>query len=147
MPSADKPAMGIGDNPLDEPDVPGVDLASADLRNLTEAAFIAKASMLHNLLLTDGMNAHAAWFLSSQLEGSGRWFPLPIGMHLPLHLIFRKEEYRQAIRARLLLHLLEEQLLMLQPELVTQCFCHRAPLQQQQGQQMQLLQHAVISTT
>jgi hypothetical protein len=140
------PAMGIGDNPLDEPDVPGVDLASADLRNLAEAAFIAKASMLHNLLLTDGMNAHAAWFLSSQFEGSGRWISPPIGMHLPPHLIIRKEEYRQAIRARLLLHPLEEQL-MLQPELVTQCFCHRAPLQQQQGQQMQLLQHAVISTT
>jgi hypothetical protein len=47
--------MGIGDNPLDEPDVPGV-----DLRNLTEASFIAKASMLHNLLLADGMNAYAA---------------------------------------------------------------------------------------
>ncbi len=43
------PAMGIGDNPLDEPDVPGVDLASADLRNLAEAAFTAKVSMLHNL--------------------------------------------------------------------------------------------------
>ncbi len=69
--------MGIGDNPLDEPDVPGVDLASADLRSLAEAAFTAKASMLHNLLLADGMNAHAAWFLSSQFEGSGRWISPP----------------------------------------------------------------------
>jgi hypothetical protein len=139
--------MGIEDNPLDKPDVPGVDLASADLRNLAEAAFIVKASMLHNLLLTNGMNAHAAaWFLSSQFEGSGRLISPPIGMHLLPHFIIRKEEYRQAIRARLLLHPLEEQL-MLQPELVTQCFCHRAPLQQQQGQKMQLLQHAVISTT
>ncbi len=113
------PAMGIGDNPLDEPDAPGADLAGAGLRNLAEAVFIAKASMLHNLLLTDGMNAHAAWFLSSQFEGSGRWISPPIGMHLPPHLIIRKEEYHQAIRARLLLHPLEEKL-MLQPELVTQ---------------------------
>ncbi len=33
------PAMGIGDNPLDEPDVPGVDLASADLRSRRRSGF------------------------------------------------------------------------------------------------------------
>jgi hypothetical protein len=43
--------MGIGNDHLDEPDVPGVDLASADLMNLAEAAFNAKASMLHSLLV------------------------------------------------------------------------------------------------
>jgi hypothetical protein len=55
-------------NPSDEPDAACVDLASADLRILAEAAFIAKASMLHNLLLTDGMKAHAAWFLAPSLK-------------------------------------------------------------------------------
>jgi hypothetical protein len=48
--------MGTGDNPLDEPDVPGVNLASTDLRNRGEGAFITKSSMLRNLLLTDGIN-------------------------------------------------------------------------------------------
>ena len=142
------PAMGIGDNYLEEPDAPGgvgvgVDPANGDLGNLAEAAYVAKAAQLHNLLLTSGMKAHAAWFLSSQFEGSGRWISPPIGMHQPAHMIIKKEEYRQAIRSRLLLHPLEEQL-MLQPELVTQCFCHREQLEQGQDQ---LPQHAVISVS
>ena len=124
------PAMSIGDNPED-PDVPGVDPQNGELRNLAEAAFIAKAASLHNNLLTLGMKSHAAWFLSSQFEGSGRWISPPVGIQRLPHLTIRREEYRQALRARLLLHPLEEQLRS-QPNQVQHCHCLREPYQHRQ---------------
>jgi hypothetical protein len=88
------PAMSIDDNP-DDPDVPRADPQNGELRNLAEAAFIAKAVSLHNNLVTLGMKSHAAWFLSSQFEGSGRWISLPLGIQRLPYLTIRREEFRQ----------------------------------------------------
>jgi hypothetical protein len=84
------PAKSIDDNP-DDPDAPGTDpKKNGELRNLAEAAFIAKAASLHhNNLLTLGMKSHAAWFLSSHFEGSGRWISPPVGIQRLPHLTIR----------------------------------------------------------
>ncbi len=70
------------------------------------------------------MQLHASWFLSSRFEGSGRWISPAAGLYLPPNIVLCGEKYRQALRARLLLHPLEEQL-KLQPELSVNCHCHR----------------------
>jgi hypothetical protein len=118
------PAMAIGAGHADED--PSQDQGAAvNFRDRVEAAYLAMASDLHTFLLTtDGMQSHASWFLSSRFEGSGRWISPPVGLYLPPNMVLCGEQYRQALRARLLLHPLEEQL-TLQPELSVNCHCHR----------------------
>ena len=117
--------MTVGEDAEDAEDT-GQDTPVAECRMRMEAEFIATAADLHQDLLAHHLEAQAAWWLSSQFEGSGRWVSPPIGLRQAPHLVIRDAEYRQAMRARLLLHPLQEQI-AIQPSLNLQCVCRDHP--------------------
>lgn len=133
--------MTVGTDAEDD-EVTGQDTPVEDCRVRMEAEYIATAAELLQELLDNHKEAQAAWWRSSQFEGSGRWVSPPIGLHRAPHLVIRGAEYRQAMRARLLLHPLQEQLHM-QPSLSLNCACRDHPDVQIVHQQAP--QFAVIS--
>eukprot|EP01039_Chlorochromonas_danica_P012050 gene12050-13683_t len=100
----------IGDaNTALEDDV--ADSTGDNLRARAEAAYSAMADSLQVELIAQGREAHAAWLLSSRFEGSGRWISPPIGLYTPPEITIVGHDYLHALRARLLLHPLEETLI------------------------------------
>eukprot|EP01039_Chlorochromonas_danica_P005085 gene5086-5587_t len=118
---ANLPHVEIGANnpsPDDFPD--GFGGGQVDLRDRAEAAYSAEADALQARLIAEGRLAHAAWFLSSRFEGSGRWISPPIGLYTTPETTVLGTDYLHALRARLLLHPLEE-VLVTRPQLRHQC--------------------------
>jgi len=137
-------AVTIGQASEDDDDqhIEGTDTPVTELRKRLDAMYLRAAESLHLDLQDIGRDAAAAWFLSSQFEGSGRWISPPIGQRLAPHLTIRHEEYRQALRSRFLLHPLQDHFRM-QPDLSLNCECKTKPPQHDGHQQSSLF--AVIS--
>ena len=84
------------------------------------ASAIAKTLQAPNIIRS---KARAAWFLSSQFKGPGRWLCPPFGLHEAPHLTLSDNEYVAALRTRLLLAPFEDTNTTLSP---THCTCNTA---------------------
>jgi hypothetical protein len=86
--------------------------------------YAAFASSLAGLLCSPqfyNSAARAAWYRSSCFEGSGRWLTPPAAIIQPRHLTLNSDEYRVALRQRLLLAPFEDTEAPAHP---LACMCH-----------------------
>lgn len=106
--------------------VRATDLTSRALRAQRNQLLAFNANSLINYLNTNFSTAQAAWFASSQFEGSGRWLGAPCCALQHPALVLSDREFHAALRMRLLLQNAVSNDHMLLP---THCRCpHPTPL-------------------